>query len=155
MIPYIFQFIALSLLLLVTGIFWGPWFSLHRSNKAFRPAEFLFITRTMAANLVTPMRILMPACILFIGLSVWSYPFIPSTGFYLIAASLLLSIMALLITIMIEVPIVKAIDKWTVTTMPADWQMIRDRWTRFHVVRILLSMGSFGCLIISLMVSNK
>jgi len=70
----IIQFITLFLLLLVTGVFWGPWLAIHRSITIFTKEEFLKITKTMAANLGRPMQILMPLCILFVLLSVLFYP---------------------------------------------------------------------------------
>jgi hypothetical protein len=34
------NFVALFLLALVTGVFWGTWFTLTRSIETFSPAEF-------------------------------------------------------------------------------------------------------------------
>ena len=76
---HLVQFSALFLLALVTGVFWGPWLSLHRSNRVFSPAEFIHIVQTMIGNLATPMRILMPACILLLILATWLYHF---TSYY-------------------------------------------------------------------------
>src|SRR5262245_57468982 len=93
------QFIALLLLMLVTGVFWGPWFALHRSIKAFNGAEFIHIVRTMSANLATPMRIMMPACIVFVLLSALTYPTKNALGFYLNIAALILMLVSLLVTV--------------------------------------------------------
>ena len=148
---YLVQFVALFLLTLVTGVFWGPWLSLHRSNRVFSSAEFIHIVQIMIGNLATPMRILMPSSILFLILSTWFYPLKPSAGFYFGTVALVLSITAFLITILIEVPIVKQIDQWTASDFPADWQAVRDRWNFFHVLRTFSSIGSFACFAISLL----
>ena len=148
---YLYQFAAIFLLALVTGIFWGPWFALHRSMADFSFAEFLHITKTMVRNLATPMRILMPSCILFMGLSAIYYPDKGSAGFYFSIAALLLSILALIVTIAVEVPIVKEIDGWSATAMPESWQSLRDKWLRFHVVRVVSSLASFASLVIALL----
>ena len=145
------QFTALFLLALVTGIFWGPWFALHRSMKNFPATEFLHITRTMVGNLGIPMRILMPSCILAMAASTWSYPDRQSAGFYFSIAALVLSIVALVVTVGVEVPIVTQIDQWTDTTIPEGWQSLRDRWLTFHIVRVVSSLCSFACLVIALL----
>lgn len=143
MINLIFQFFGLLLLMLVTGIFWGPWFTLHRSINVLNAEEFIHIVRTLAANLAIPMRILMPACIFIMLLSVIYYPDKDSLGFYLIGLALLLSIVSLMITILVEVPIVTQINHWTVSTIPSDWEALRDRWVKFHVIRTFSSIASF------------
>ena len=138
------QFVALFLLALVTGVFWGPWLSLHRSMPVFSGEVFIQLVKTMSQNLAGPMRLLMPACILFMALSTWLYPQPASAGFYFSLTALILNLLALLISILIEVPIVTQIAKWTVSTMPTDWEAIRDRWRFFHVIRLVASLGSFG-----------
>ena len=52
------------LLMLVTGVFWGTWFSLSRSIHVFTPEAFLAIGKTIIANVAWPMRILMPSTLL-------------------------------------------------------------------------------------------
>jgi uncharacterized membrane protein len=145
------QFAALFLLALVTGIFWGPWFALHRSMSGFSATEFLHITRTMVRNLGIPMRILMPCCIVAMGASTWSYPDRQCVGFYFSIAALVLSIIALVVTMAVEVPIVTRIDRWTDTTIPDGWQSLRDRWLSFHIIRVVSSVCSFACLVIALL----
>ena len=85
----IIQFITLFLLLLVTGVFWGPWLALHRSLHVFTKEELIKITKTLAVNLGRPMQILMQLCIVFMLLSVVFYPqkkqpgFLFNAGFFL------------------------------------------------------------------------
>jgi uncharacterized membrane protein len=143
------QFIALILLMLVTGVFWGPWFALHRSLHVFTKDEFIKIVKTLASNLAIPMRILMPLCIAFLTLSVWFYPAKESSGFYLSIAALSLTIISLLVTVIIEVPIVTQITQWTPATAPENWETLRDRWVKFHVIRTLAALMSFVCFIAS------
>jgi hypothetical protein len=42
----------------------------------------------------------------------------------------------------VEVPIDNLIANWTEETLPADWQVIRARWSTFHTVRTFLSLGA-------------
>ncbi len=55
--------------------------------------------------------------------------------FWLTLAGLALFVVALLVTLMIEVPIAKRIRSWTISTLPEDWQRLRDRRASVHVVR--------------------
>jgi hypothetical protein len=139
------QFIALFLLMLVTGIFWGPWFSLHRSIKVFSKEEFAHIVKTMAANLAVPMRFLMPTCVFFMFLSVWIYPEKNSLGFYLNLLAFGLILISLLVTVLVEVPIVNRIIQWNAAAIPSDWEMLRNRWVKFHVVRTFAALAAFAC----------
>ena len=43
------QFLTLLLFSLVTGVFWGTWFSLSRSMAAITPGTFLEVGRLMIA----------------------------------------------------------------------------------------------------------
>src|SRR5262245_44807556 len=58
------QFVTLLLFSLVTGVFWGTWFSLSRSMAAITAGTFLEVGRLMIANLGGPMSVLMPAALL-------------------------------------------------------------------------------------------
>ncbi len=149
------QFITLFLLTLVTGVFWGTWFSLSRSMEVFSAEEFIHIGKTIIQNLAIPMRILMPACILFMILSIWFYPQKKSIEFYFNIAALALIIIALLITLMIEVPIDNQIKQWTSLTVPADWETIRNRWEFFHTLRTFVSLAGFGCFAITILSGVK
>jgi uncharacterized membrane protein len=145
------QLFALLLLMLVTGIFWGPWFSLHRSMKSFSKEEFIKIVKIMSGNLAVPMRIMMPCCILLVLASVLLFPHKESMEFYFAILSLLLIITSLIITIVVEVPIVKQIEQWTIQTIPSDMNSIQDRWLKFHVLRTLSAILSFICYVVSVL----
>jgi len=136
-------FISLTCIMLVTGVFWGTWFTLTRSIDHFTPEAFLAIGNTIIANVAWPMRILMPSTLLLMLLGLWFYPVKKSRGFYLLCLSFALMIVTLLITVIIEVPIDNMIKTWTVPTMPDHWETLRARWQYFHTVRTFTSIGSF------------
>jgi hypothetical protein len=150
----IFSFIALFLLMMVTGIFWGTWFSLSRSMEVFSAAEFIHIGKTIIQNLAIPMRIIMPSCIVFMLLTLWTYPQKRSSGFYFCITAFVFIIISLLITLLIEVPIDNQIKKWTAVTVPADWEAIRDHWELFHSLRTFISLVSFSFLALSIIGNN-
>src|SRR4029453_2884867 len=118
-------FAGLFLLALVTGVFWGTWFTLTRSIETFSAGEFLHIGQTIIRNVAWPMRILMPACILFMIVSAVLLTEKNSGAFYLsVVASLLIAI-ALLITLLVEVPIDNQIRTWAAEIVPPDWTTLR------------------------------
>lgn len=150
----VIQFLALFLLMLVTGVFWGTWFTLTRSIDSFSPAEFIHIGQVIIGNVAVPMRILVPSCILFMILSAWLYPVKRSVGFYLNVTANILIIITLLITLLVLVPIDNEIRIWTTSTIPSDWTSIRDRWQFFHSLRTLTSLTAFACLAWSIVYSR-
>jgi len=145
MIYKLILFCALFLLMLITGVFWGTWFTLTRSINDFSAAEFIHIGKTIIANVAVPMSIIMPSGIILMIVSVWQIKKKRLVGFIPGIISLVLIIVVLLITLIILVPIDNDITKWTPSTMPASWEDIRDKWDLWHSVRTFLSLGSFAC----------
>lgn len=148
-------FATLILLLLVTGVFWGTWFTLTRSIDDFSISEFIHIGKVIIANVAWPMRIIMPSCILFLLLTTMFHQQKKSLGMYLSLFSLLLMIVTLLITLIVLVPIDNQIKIWTAHSPPAEWESIRDRWQFFHAARTITSIASFGFFAFSLLVDSK
>ena len=148
-------FVALFLLALVTGVFWGTWFTLTRSIETFSATEFIHIGQTIIGNVAWPMRILMPACILFMIMSALLVAEKNSAGFYLSVTACLLIVVALLITLLVEVPIDNQIRTWTAETVPADWTTLRACWETFHAARTFVSLGSLGSLILAVLSTRQ
>ena|ERR1700744_1229028 len=134
---------------LVAGMFYGPWTALSRSMKTFSPEVFLAIVDRMNRNMAPMMTVLMPAALLaMIPVLIGSYGVHPRV-FSLYAAAFILFIVALAVTVLVEVPIVKEISTWTVATLPANWQQVRDRWVRFHVIRVVGGLASLVLLLVA------
>ena len=136
---------ALFLLMLITGVFWGTWFTLTRSLESFSLGEFIHIGKTIIANVAFPMRIMMPSGILLVLLSLWFSNRKKSTGFYAGLLSLALIVVVLLVTLIVLVPIDNNIKEWTTTAYPHDWENIRNTWKAFHALRTFASLLSFTC----------
>jgi uncharacterized membrane protein len=66
-------------------------------------------------------------------------------GFYCGLLSLILIIVVLLVTLLVLVPIDNDIKEWTTSTLPEDWEDIRDKWKIFHAIRTFTSLASFAC----------
>jgi uncharacterized membrane protein len=141
------ELISIVLSALVAGMFHGPWVALSRSMSTFTPEVFLAIVDRMNRNMAPVMTVLMPAALLsIIPVLVFSYHERQLT-FYLSAMAFALFIVALLVTVLVEVPIVEEIVTWKVSTLPGNWQQLRDRWIRFHVIRVISGLASLVLLV--------
>jgi len=69
------------------------------------------------------------------------------TTFYFTLAGFIAFLIALIITVTIEVPIVKQIVIWTETTLPTNWEQLRDRWGKFHIVRVMAGIVGLALLL--------
>jgi uncharacterized membrane protein len=142
------ELISVVLSALMAGMFFGPWAALSRSMKTFTPEVFLAIVDRMNRNMAPLMTVLMPAALLsIIPVLLFSYRSHP-TIFYLNAVAFALFIIALCVTVFVEVPIVEEIVTWTVATLPGNWRQLRDRWIRFHVIRVIAGLASLVLLTI-------
>ncbi|HKZ66231.1 MAG TPA: DUF1772 domain-containing protein, partial [Chitinophagaceae bacterium] len=101
------------------------------------------IGKTIIANVAMPMRIIMPATLLFMLLVMWQSRRLYKSAFYLYMMSFLLMVVTLIITVAIEVPIDNQIKSWTTDTLPAGWESLRTTWNRFHTIRTFTSIASF------------
>jgi len=115
---HVWQFVSILLTALVTGVFWGPWLGLSRSIDTFTAEEFLAIGHRMIRNLAPVMPVLMPAAVLstvpILWLSCQSLPIV----FYSSLTGLALLVVALVITLAVEVPIDNQIRAWTPAFLP-------------------------------------
>ena len=138
------KFATLILLMLVTGVFWGTWFTMTRSITSFSASEFIHIGKVIIANVANPMKVLMQLTILLLIVSTWKEYRKKETAFYLFLASLILMIITLLITVMVEVPIDNQIKTWIAATVPNDWESLRVKWAWYHGLRTITSIASFS-----------
>ena len=139
------RFVHLFLFALVVGVFWGTWFSLSRSIAAITPPTFLEVGHTMIGNLGGPMAVLFPATLLSALPVLVNLYRRQRRGFYLMLVGVGLLVVALVITLTVNVPIDNAIGRWTVQTLPPDWTTSRDRWQAYHTSRTFVSLAAFGC----------
>jgi uncharacterized membrane protein len=143
----IWEAISIVLSALVGGMYWGPWLALSRSMRTFKPEVFLDIVDRMNRNMESVMTILTPAALLSIApVLFYSFNEHPRT-FCLTFAGFALFIAALVVTILVEVPIVKQIVTWTAATLPENWQQLRDRWGAFHIIRVVAGIGGLALLV--------
>ena len=145
------QLITGLLLVLISGVFWGTWFSLSRSMYELPIEMFLTIGKEIMENVALTMSIIMPAsilCLLILLIRSWRTKTI---YFYCVLAALLLSVVALVITVGVEVPIDNKIRIWTVATIPSNWQNIRERWEVYHTIRTFVSLSAVAFFMVALL----
>ena len=146
--------LSLILVMLVTGVFWGTWFTLTRSLDAFPPDNFIRIGKTIISNVAGPMQILMPLtliCLLWLCLiTIKQRP-----SFYFFAGTFLLMVVTLIITVAVEVPIDNQIKTWTPETLPLNWTNLRSRWNTFHTLRTFTSIAGFVSLAIGVVIDLR
>jgi uncharacterized membrane protein len=137
------------LLVMVTGVFWGTWYSLSRTMEGFSSEIFITIGRRIIDNVAVGMSVMMPLSI--IGLLILLITAFKSkmTHFYWLLASLVCFILVLVITVLVEVPIDNQVKIWTADTIPPDWQVIRERWEFYHTDRTFLSLAGIACYIMA------
>jgi hypothetical protein len=128
--------LAVVLAALVLGVFWGPWLALTRSIDTLGPQVFLVVVHRLDKNLGRAMTILYPLTLLSI-VAVAIISFGSTIAFWLTVAGLAMFILALIVTTVVEVPIVAQIRGWTESTMPSNWIELRDRWASFHLLRVI------------------
>ena len=138
MILKITELINIILCAIVGGMYWGPWLALTRSIKHFEPNVFLAIVNRLNTNMAPLMTALTPLSLLTtIPVLIISYIEKQNTTFYLTFIGFAFFVTALIVTISIEVPIVKQIITWTDTSLPENWEQLRDKRGKFHIVRVL------------------
>jgi len=131
----VWQFINIFLLSLVTGVFWGTWLGLSRSMESLSAETFLEVGHAMIGNLGIIMAVLMPAAMLTTLPVLYLLHRRRPKRFYTTLAGFMLFVLALLITLLVEVPLDFQFQQWTLATLPANWQQLRNHWAWFHLLR--------------------
>jgi uncharacterized membrane protein len=133
------------LLVLVTGVFWGTWFSLSRTMYQLSPETFIIIGKQIMQNIALGMSIMMPLGIVGVLVLLLMAGRRKKAHFYWLLTTFILFVLALAITLFIEVPIDNQIKTWTPDALPIDWKAIRDRWQFYHTDRTFLSLAGIIC----------
>jgi uncharacterized membrane protein len=151
----ILQFASVMLFALVTGVFWGTWFSLSRSMSDITPSTFLEVGSIMISNLARPMSMLLPASIVSGVLILYMlYRRHQSGALVLAVAAVTLMLAAMVVTLAVNVPLDYVFTQWTVASLPPDWRATRDRWEFYHGIRTALSVAALCSLVGSVLMSR-
>ena len=109
----------------------------------------------MISNLGGPMSLLLPASILSSApIMVVHYRRREASAFLLVTLAVSLMVAALAITLLVNVPLDARFVDWTITTLPPDWHVMRNRWEFYHGLRTLLSVAALCSLVGSVLLSR-
>ena len=147
MLLKIAEFTAVVLAALVSGMFFGPWLALSRSLAGFDAAVFVALVKRLNSNMASVMTILMPAAIVSVLPVMWLSRNESTLSFAAAFTALVLLLLALYVTMAIEVPLVLQMSRWTTDTLPRDWTATRDRWLSYHEIRVVAGFLAFVALL--------
>jgi uncharacterized membrane protein len=111
----------------------------------FQAETFVAIGKQIMQNVAVGMAIMMPLGIAGLLALLLMAGKRKKAHVYWLLATLILFVLALAITLFIEVPIDNQVKTWTTTSLPADWQVIRDRWQFYHTDRTFISLAGITC----------
>lgn len=141
----ILQFLNVTLVALVMGVFFGTWFGLSRYVTAIDAESFLELGRIMAQSLAIPTGVLLTAATLTAVQLVYElYHRRDAGGLRPAAVGVALMMAALIVTLTVNVPLDALFGQWTVATIPPDWYAARDRWAFSHDLRTILCVAALG-----------
>src|SRR5262249_6634066 len=106
------------------------------------------IGQTAIRNLAVPMAILMPLSLLSALIMTALLPK-RSMAFVFAIIAFVSMVAALVVTLAGEVPIDNQIKVWTFPTLPANSEMLRDRWEFYHAVRTFVSIFALASMTVS------
>lgn len=89
----------------------------------------------------------MPGSILFCFLTAYLLRDRRTWAFRGTLAAGVLMVIALIITLTVNVPIDNLIKGWTIQTLPSDWEGVRNHWETFHCVRTWTSIAGFAAVV--------
>lgn len=139
------QFLNVTLVALVMGVFFGTWFVLSRSIAAIDREGFLEVGRIMTQSLAIPTGVLLTiATLTAIPLVYELYRRREASALRAAGVGIALIGAALIVTLTVNVPLDSLFGQWTMATMPTDWYAARDRWAFSHDLRTILCVGALG-----------
>jgi uncharacterized membrane protein len=137
------QTTTIVLFALVMGVFWGTWFSLSRTMDQLPGETFVAVGHQMIQNLGLPMAILLPLALLSALVTlVLLRQGRQTVAFWWLLAGFGLMVVALVVTLVVEVPIDNQIQTWTAATLPGNWRSIQSRWELWHTIRTFTSIAA-------------
>jgi uncharacterized membrane protein len=135
---------------LLSGIISGQMLAIGIANWAARglpevswtlrfQLENKLFTKTMPPSLVGPM----------VGI-IGSLFLVQGRAFTFMAGSAFFTAIVLAITMVCNVPINNQVSDWTAGGAPPTWNIVRDRWLKFHFIRTVAGVIAFGCVLLAL-----
>jgi len=137
----IIELINIVISAFVGGMYWGPWLALTISLKHMDIKTFLTVVGRLNKNMAPLMTVVSPLSLVTTLLVLALTYKTDTTTFYCTLVAFILFLSAVIVTVTIEVPIVKQIVTWTETSLPSNWEQLRDRWGKFHIIRVMAGVA--------------
>lgn len=139
------SYFVLLLSMLAAGIIAGMMLSIAIANYAARglPEESWTLRFQLENKLFTktmPFFLLAP----LVGLGAAIFLTGGGTRQIFVAAAVM-TLIVLLITIFLEVPINDQVGSWSAGAAPVEWTEVRDRWLWYHLIRTITGIIAFVC----------
>ena len=139
---------------LLSGIISGQMLAIGIANWAARglpemswtlrfQLENKLFTKTMPPSLIGPM----------VGI-IGALFFVQGRALTFMVAAAFFTGVVLVITMACNVPINNQVSAWTAGRAPPAWNVIRDRWLKFHFIRTAAGVIAFGCVVLALVVGG-
>jgi hypothetical protein len=109
------------------------------------PETFLEVSHAMIGNLGIIMAVLMPAAMLTTLPVLYLLYRRRPKRFYTTLIGFMLFVLALLITLLVEVPLDFQFQQWTPATLPSNWQQLRNHWAWLHLLRSWFAVSVSRC----------
>ncbi|MEO6956427.1 MAG: DUF1772 domain-containing protein [Antricoccus sp.] len=63
--------------------------------------------------------------------------------------ALVLVVLIMALTVVVMEPLNRTADSWNPDQLPITWQQVRQRWAGLHLVRTILGVSAFACLVLA------
>ncbi len=152
MIEAIIRFLDLLLVSLLVGTMFGVW--LLFNPVGLSPDFYVELHQHGIRTLNRPMPILGAVCtLLTIVLAILD------KGNHAVCFMLVVAVVFLvvggMITRFLNQPINSQVMTWSIQAPPSNWTELRDKWWRWHIVRMLAGIGALSLLILAALIGNR
>lgn len=139
----ILGFVALVITGFAACAEFGSYAFVHPVIRGLPREHHVFVEKGLLKTFGRVMPILMPLCVILTISYAVSLNSVEGTARYVRWASALSFTVALVSTIIFNVPINAATGKWSVENPPENWKEIRNSWEFFQAVRSWLLLIGF------------
>jgi len=132
---------------IVAGAFTIGTFAMHPAAARLDPAHHIIFRQELIRRLsrFLPPFMLTPLVVVPLAMTLCRSSIAVSVA----AASLVLSLTTVGITVMINAPLNRQFAKWTPEALPSDWPEDIRRWDRAHTLRMTTAAGAFASAIVA------
>jgi uncharacterized membrane protein len=142
------RFSSVLLSALSTGGFFGTWAALGPSTRDFTPGTYVEVQQATIRNLRPVMGTLLPAAVAANAIMVVAGARERrSPAFALTVGGLCSQLVALALTVAIELPINAQVMTWSPDQPPQGWEAARNRWAGVHTARTASAVTGLMCLV--------